>query len=267
MLHQRPVCVLLSTQADALRGVREECAAFSCVCAVQIPYLCDTLTAMQDRVHGGAHEAEGELALAGHLLPHHIRGEDTPDGWSEADVQYASAASIRRGAHVVRTAKATEAQRREHFDHYVYVPYMGGRSGNTPNACVMKVKQIVRIRQAGLGWPDDEAKLAVGIMYDHLPCRHGAGLETRYQDNPQRGATSVPRCMFASDAKLENGYRWAIHLRAIHCTTSHNVEEWDAGTAGSDRAHSGLSFWTCSKMGFHGNTELTAFRRMQHRRG
>ena len=237
-----------------------------CCCVVQIPYLCDTLKSMQDRVDGGAHEAEGELALAGLLLPQHIRGDGKPGGIPEAKVHYASAASIQRGAFVVRTEAATEAERREHFDQYVYVPYLGGRSGNTPNSCVLHVEQIVQIQQTGLGWPDDQAKIAVGTMYEHLPCRGGAGLETRYQDDPRRGATCVPRCMVASDAKLESGYRWAVHLRAVHCTVTHNLEYWEAGTAGSDRAHSGISFWTSSKWGFHGKTELTAFRRMQYQR-
>ena len=138
------------------------------------------------------------------------------------------------------TDHGARGQGSPHADQYVYVPFSSSKGHNH---CVMRIQHNFVIQLPGMGWPNDEARLAMGIMYDHLRVREGVGLESRYNDEPADGACVVPRMIFASKAKLKAGYTWGVFLRQVNCPVSHLI-----GSKGS-------TFITVSKMGMHGRLD------------
>lgn len=206
------------------------------------------LDSMEAKVSRRAHRVSGPLELAGKLTRNHILGHKDPRTGlratvdnEEAEVFWSDTATVQNGAWVVRTEKGSNSHGRTHTDHYVYVPFWAGRS---QNPCIMKIDQIVLIRRKGMSWPDDEARLAVGTLWDRLPRREGAGLEQRYNDDPTTGACCVPRALFTSAAQKQKGYPWAVWLRQIHCPVAY--------IPGVSRD----TFVTIGKMGFHGRRDL-----------
>lgn len=205
------------------------------------------LTEMADRA-GRAHRVEGELEIAGKLKAEHIKGTknrqkggiDHEDD-QKAEVQCSDSATIHRGAFVVRTAVGTKAYGRTHSDQYVYVPF---RAGGAHNACVMRISQLLLVKRAGMGWPNDEARFAVGKMWDHLAVRKGVGLETHFNDDPALGACTIPRALFLAPKRRRMGYRIAVFLRQIHCPCVYIPDP------------AGDTFMTVGKMGYHGRMDL-----------
>jgi hypothetical protein len=206
---------------------------------MQLDQFADTLDSMAARTRRRLHGVVGGLAIAGRLLGHHVRGQRQADGYMEysAEVLQAPCASIRGGAALVRTEAASAACGRTRGDFYAYVPYMRGAR---QDACVMRIQHLLLVRCKVTGWPNDEARLAVGTLYDRLTIRAGAGLETKYNDDPAHGACCVPRLLHASQAKLAAGYPWVVHVRQIHCPVV---------TLSLD---TGMSWVTIYKMGYHG---------------
>lgn len=147
-----------------------------CGRGVQVSKLIRVLDAMATK-SVRSHRVQGGLELAGRLTGKHIRGERhaatgrfVHEGITKApEVFHSHAATIHYGSFFVRTAAGTVAHGQTHTDQYVYVPF---RSGRTQNPCVMKIKQLVVVRREGMGWPDDEARLAVGTFWDHLRQLH-----------------------------------------------------------------------------------------------
>jgi len=143
---------------------------------MQLSKLVKSLDSMEARVKNGAHQVEGELGIAGRLLRQHVLGvANGAEVEGAAEVFCADSASIQRGASIIRTETGSGAHGRTRCDHFAYVPFLSGR---TQNPCVMHVEQILLVRQAGMGWQNDEARIAVGILYDRLPVHRGAGLRT-----------------------------------------------------------------------------------------
>jgi len=189
-----------------------------------------------------AHGVLGGQAIAGRLLRTHILGERVGvEVEGAAHVMCSDSASIRCGTCTVRTRLGSMGHGRTRCDHFAYVPF-STRSGHS--ACVLEIEQILLIRKEGMGWPDDEARLAVGILYAGLPTRSGAGLESSYNDDVTRGSCMVPRALYCSHRRQQQGYKWAVHLHQIHCPCSVHT--------GND----GVTFLTCSKMSFHGRKDL-----------
>lgn len=197
---------------------------------------------MDARLKRGAHQVEGELALAGRLQRHHIVGVAVgPAIEGGAAVFHSDSASIQCGACVIRTHPGAHAHGRTRCDYIAYIPFMSGRK---QKPCVMIVDQILLIKRSGMGWADDEARVAVGTLYDRLSVHAGAGLESSYNDDPAMGACVVPSALFLSAAEKTRGYTWAVHLSQIHCTCSCIF-----GVTGD-------TFLTSHKMGFHGRKDL-----------
>jgi hypothetical protein len=206
---------------------------------MQLDKFAEALDSMAARTRRRGHGVVGAFAIAGRLLGEHVRGVRQADGSMEysAEVLHAPCASIRGGAALVRTEAASAARGRTRCDFYAYVPYMRGAR---QDACVMRIHHLLLVRCKIMGWPNDEARLAVGTLYDQLAIRAGAGLETKYNDDPTQGACCVPRLLYASHAKLAAGYPWVVHVRQIHCPVV--FLPLDAG----------VSWVTIHKMGYHG---------------
>lgn len=216
---------------------------------VQITRFMTTLDAMERQVAGRFHRVEGELAIAGKLTSKHIMGthESTTgatilENGDPTTVWCSDSASIRNGAWVVRTDTGSVSHGRQHSDQYAYIPF---RSKGGMNHCVMKIKQFVLVQRTNMGWRGDEARLAVGTLFDHLAVRHGAGLETQYNDDPTSGACCVPRALHATSSKLAKGSDMAVFLRQVHCSCVY--------IPGKDGC---ATFMTLSKMGIHGRRDL-----------
>lgn len=184
---------------------------------------------------------DGEFAIAGVLTEEHIIGvRQLGRMRNAADVMYSDTASIQSGGALVRTIAGSSCFGRSKNDSFVYVPFMK-RSGQNP--CVLRVKQLLLVRKQGMGWHNDEARIAVGTLYDQMTVADGAGLETEYNDDPTERACSVPRVLYCSKAKFAEGYEWAVYLRQVHCPLVYLP-------GGSTH------FWvTFTKMGYHGYTE------------
>ena len=196
-----------------------------------------------------SHRVEGDLALAGLLGEAELRGTFNlgigryePKGGISATVLCSESATIQWGAFNIRTVIGTSAKGRTKTDQYAYVPFM---AGNRHNACVLEIKHIVLVRRADMGWPNGEARLAVGTLWDHLSIRRGAGLEDRFNDDPNAGACCVPRALWLSPRRRRLGYSHAVHLRQIHCPCVFIPDEVK-----------GDYFITISKMGFNGRRDL-----------
>ena len=189
-----------------------------------------------------AHEVRGDMAIAGKLRRHHILGERVGAVVEDsAHVLCSDSASIRAGTCVVRTQRGADHYGRTKCDHYAYIPF---RSGSRHNACVMEIHQILLVRKQGMGWDHDEARIAVGVLYDRLPIRAGAGLESTYNDDCSIGSCCVPRALFLSARRKKEGYKWAVFLSQIHCSRAVHT------------AAQGTTFLTNSKMSFHGRKDL-----------
>lgn len=201
-----------------------------------------TLDELEARSHRtGAHREQGNLALAGVLTRANLENCRAAAAEGSPPLVYSSEeATIKYGAYKVYTARAARSRGTPHADQYVYVPYMSHR-GHNP--CIMKIQHLFLVRLPGMGWPDDEARIAVGILFDRLSVREGVGLESTYNDDPAAGVCVVPRLIFASTARLAAGYPYAIFLNQIDCPVAHL------------RGSLGSTFITVTKMGFHGRLD------------
>lgn len=224
------------------------CRWIPCCEFLQDAELAETLDTMAAKVRNRAHQVQGSLAIAGQLTGEHIRGRfDKRTGETihvddvAALTSYSDTASIRYGAWVVRTFRGSSAHGRTHTDHFVYIPFMAGRA---PNPCVMKIMQIVLVKRPGMGWCNDEARLAVGVLWDRLAVQRWDGLESAYNDDPVAGPCCVPRVLLLKESRKPAGYVWAVHLHQVHCPVAY--------LPGID----GEMFITLSKMGFHGRKDL-----------
>lgn len=207
---------------------------------VQASIFADVLDQMCAKCARRQHSVEGALALAGVLLSSHVSGERRGRGGlleRQASVWHAPCASIGNGAAVIRTQAACQTYGRTNCDFYAYVPFMrGGRQ----DPCVLRVEHLLLVKCPNMGWPEDEARLAVGTLYDRLAIRRGAGLETAYNDDPDRGACVVPRVLHATKSRIDSGYMWVVHIRQINCPVVYLPTSTDC-------------FWvTFHKMGYHG---------------
>lgn len=206
------------------------------------------LQQMEERA-GRAHRVNGDLAIAGKLTKDHITGRRVgaghpvtyPDG-IRPDVLVSDTATIQSGAYVIRTELGSVAYKRTHTDQYVYIPF---RSGRTHNACVMCIEQLVLVKRVGMGWRNDEARIAVGTLWDHLSVRHGAGLESTFNDDPKQGACVIPRAMLLTPQRKEKGYKHAVFIRQIQCPCVYIPD-----------SKGGDVFMTISKMGYRGRKDL-----------
>lgn len=208
--------------------------------SMQMSEILQYLQSMQRRQENMQLDIAGDLALAGRLTAASLAG--SKDGLQAPAVVYISeAATISGGAHVIRTWVGTQSHGRTRDEHYVYVPYL--KQNGRPEACVMAVSFLLLIRKEGMGWPNDEARIALGELYTDLQVRVGAGLETTYNDDPAEGSVCVPRVLFANPKKLNSRYPWAVHLRQINCPLCHFSQTI------------GKSWITVSKMGFHGKRD------------
>ena len=186
-------------------------------------------------------QIEGELAIARVLTEDRITGVRHLGRMVDtAQVMYSDTASIQNGGALVRTIAGSSCFGRTKTDSFVYVPFM---KGARQNPCVMHVKQILLVRRPGMGWHNDEARLAVGKLYEQLKVGDGAGLETEYNDDPTQGACSVPRVLECTHTGFQQGYEWAVFLRQIHCPLVY--------LPGTDY-HRWVTF---TKMGYHGYTD------------
>lgn len=208
------------------------------------------LRLMNERAAAGrGHQVQGDLALAGKLTEKHILGwwntglgrREYPDGVRPI-VQVSDTASIQSGAFVIRSVAGSTACLRTHPDQYVYIPFASARGHN---ACVMRIDQLVLVRRANMGWRNDEARLAVGTLWDHLAVRRGVGLESVYNDDPSRGACRVPRALWLSPLKKAKGYQVVVFIRQIHCPCVYIPDPID-----------GDIFLTITKMGYRGRKDL-----------
>lgn len=188
---------------------------------------------------------QGPLAIAGVLTRKKILGTRdriTRMKRGAAELFHNDTASIQSGAFSVRTERGSSAHGRTHTDHYVYIPFHKGRGGH--NASVMKIDQIILVKQTNMGWPNDEARLAIGTLYENLKIETGAGMEEKYNDDSSTGACCVPRLLWATTSKLQAGYPWIVHLRQVNCPVAYIP------------GNSGAYFITISKMGVHARKDL-----------
>lgn len=195
-----------------------------------------------------AHRVSGELAIAGVLTRTKMKGtfdgttgETVYDNNEKPEVFSSDTATIQSGAWVVRTEAGCLSHKRQKTDKYVYIPFRAARG---ISHCVMKIDQLLLVRLKGMSWRGEEARIAVGTLWDRLAIREGAGLEVTYNDDPTRGACCVPRVLYLSAAKKAKGRRIAVYLRQVHCPCA-----FYPGPPGE-------TFITVSKMGFHGRRDL-----------
>lgn len=158
-----------------------------------------------------------------------------------AHVQYSDTATIHSGKFVVRTEKGSSACGRTHTDHFVYIPF---RAGQRHNACVMQIDQLLLVKREGMQWRNDEARIAVGTLWDHLSIRRGIGLECGYNDDPAKGPCIVPRALLLTPSRRKKSYRTAVFIRQIYCPCVY-IPDPDGDT-----------FVTISKMGYNGRKDL-----------
>ena len=71
-----------------------------------------------------------------------------------AIVMMANSASGHCGGSIIRTEVGSFAHGRTKVDHFAYVPFM--RNGKH-EPCVMHIKQLLMVRRADMGWPENEA--------------------------------------------------------------------------------------------------------------
>lgn len=191
---------------------------------------------------------QGDLQIGGKLTADHVTGTWDRDAGKRVYPQgsiptvcVSDTATIQSGAFLIRTIDGSSAFQGTHTDHYVYIPF---RAGSTHNACVMLVRQLILIKCRGMGWRNDEARIAVGTLWDHLAIRKGAGLEVDFNDDPSRGSCSVPRALLLPPKRKSMGYDHAVFIRQIHCPCVF-IPDPD-----------GDMFVTVSKMGYHGRKDL-----------
>lgn len=215
---------------------------------MQISTFVRVLDEMTAKAKRKAHAVRGPLAIAGSLTRKEIFGEFelgsgsyTNEDGETAEVSCSDSATIQSGAWVVRTVVGTKSHGRQKTDHYAYVPF---RSARSMNHCVMRIDQILLVRRKNMGWRNNEARLAVGMLWDHLAVRSGTGLETSYNDDPTKGACCVPRALFLNERMKGKGTKTAIFLRQIHCPCV-----FVPGPPGH-------TFIRLSKMKFHGRRDL-----------
>lgn len=106
---------------------------------------------------------EGTLALAGVLTRAKLESYRTTVAAGPPVVYSAEEATIKYGAYKVYTVRGAASRGSSHADQYVYVPFMS-RRGHNPQRCIMKIRHLFLIRLTGMGWPDDEARIAVGTL-------------------------------------------------------------------------------------------------------
>lgn len=203
--------------------------------------LCDDLEQCRIKQRASRISIQGEFAVAGRLTAELMTGGLQGLG-PRGRIYVSDSATIKFGAYVINTAKAASARGRVRDDHFVYIPFF--KASGKPEACVMEIHTLLRVHQPGMGWPDDEARLAVGKLYTNLQVRKGLGLETAYNDNPARGAYCYPRLLYANQACRENAYTWVVHLRQILCPVCFYAQS------------AGTTFVTTSKIGFHGRRDF-----------
>lgn len=209
---------------------------------MQVSKLCKVLNSMADRGGRQGLRVEGDLEIARVLTAEKIRGVSR-QGRVEgaAQVFHSDTATIQSGGALVRTVRGSHSHGRTKTDHYVYVPFMKRTS---QNPCIMRIDQLLLVKRADMGWPDDEARLAVGMLYDKISIGTGGGNEVHFNEDPGQGATVVPRILYAKEAQLAQGYPWAVHLRQVHCPVVYLPgPSWSAWV-------------TISKMGYHGRTDM-----------
>lgn len=219
--------------------------------SLQVTAFCEVLTYMESQNSRHSLRIEGDLAIAKKLKKDDIQGYLYGKGYEGcAKVQSSDTASIQSGAALVRTVQGSNSHGRTKTDHFIYIPFMKRSRGcEVQQPCIMKVKQILLIEKAGMGWPDNKARLAVGTMYDKLniaklDADHVAGLETDFNEDATKRAVCVPRVLWAKTEQLLEGYPWAVHLRQVHCPVVHLPgTSWEA-------------FVTFNKIGYHGCTDL-----------
>lgn len=196
-----------------------------------------------------SHVTEGDEALAGVLTRELLEGPPAGPlrGVNRAVVYTSEEATIQYGSYQVYTDRAARRRGSRLADQYVYVPFIN-QAGH--NACIMKVKHVCLIRLVGMGWPNDEARIAVGTLYDQLSVRpsHNLGLEAHFQDDITTGPRVYPRLIYASQTRLNAGYKWAVFLHQIRCPVAHL--EGDEGS----------TFVTLTKMGYHGRLDHEQYR-------
>lgn len=210
--------------------------------AVQWSRLMSALDVVEARSRRtGAHRVQGVMALAGVLTRATLEDSRAACATDAPPLVYSSEeATIKYGAFRVYTDRGARSRGSAHADQYVYVPFMS-RRGHNP--CIMKIVHLFLIRLPGMGWPDDEARIAIGTLFDRLAVREGVGLEGTYNDDPAAGACVVPRMLFASRARMLAGYTYAIFLNQINCPVAHL------------RGSTGSTFITITKMGYHGRLD------------
>lgn len=203
----------------------------------------NVLDVMGKQVTRRANRVEGKLALAGILTRQAVvgrrrQGQPIEDA---AQVFWSPKASIKFGKYLITTEEGSSANNSGSTSHFVYVPFEGPRGHN---ACVMRVKQLLLVKKPGMGWDKDEARLAVGIIYENMSVEKGAGVEVSFNDDPRRGAVSVPRILHATSARMAKGYPFAVHISQIH------------GPLVYLKGETGDRFITTHRMGFHGRKDL-----------
>jgi len=140
---------------------------------------------MAARGAGKSLRVEGELAIARVLTAENITGRLLPGRIVDAaSVLCSDAATIQiwSGGALVRTKDGSLRYGRPKTDTWVYVLFIKP-SGQNP--CVLHIKQILLAKKPGMGWPNDEARLAVETLYDRLHVAARAGLETKHNDDPK----------------------------------------------------------------------------------
>lgn len=208
---------------------------------VQVSRFCKVLKLMAQRIGRQVLKDRGPLALAGVLNPDHIRGIRQLGIMEGAATVFSSdSATIQNGAVIVRTAAGSRSHARTKTDHFVYIPFMK-RGKQWP--CVMRIDQILLVNRPGMGWRDDEARIAVGTLFDKLSIGAGGGLEVDFNDDPTITACKVPRLLHATAAQLKQGYPWAVHLRQVY-----GPVVYLPGTTWS-------AFITFGKIGYHGSKD------------
>jgi hypothetical protein len=209
---------------------------------MQVSKLADALRAMEDRHK--QHGAADPMLLGGGHLHGVLCAQDLEPvrhGGKvhvAADVLCTDTASIAHGKALVRTVRGSSAFNRTGCEHFVHVPCRD-RNGKY-HARVLKVQQLVRVHCKGKGWPDVTARIAVGQLSDAQPAR-GPGLEAAFNNNPQRGACTVPTIL--SVTKDAERRPFALHISQIAGPVVYLPPE-----KGRDKK----VFVTFEKMGFHG---------------
>lgn len=200
---------------------------------------------MEKKLHDGQHRVIGQHALAGHLreqdvLPQHSGGHVSV----AATVRAADSVSIGDGAAVVRTIAGTQSHGRKTLECYVYLPYT--RQNGTHNPCVLRVEQLLLVTCPGKGWPDDQARIAVGILCEATVVQGRGGLCVEYNDDASTRARAVPTLLRLTQSSTR--YKWAAHVHQIECP----LIRASLGRTGVAGMAGVTDFVTFEKMGYHG---------------